>query len=334
MTYPWTRGAATGIGSLPDDDRDEAARVVVGELPDFPHLPELPNRAVGSDLIGRAAALLVDLHVDLQPSGWRLVERASADERRARSMLAADVDALEIAAHGYQGPLKIQAAGPLTLAASTEKARGDRAVADHGARRDIAESLAEGIAAHVSELARRIPGARLVVQLDEPSLPAVIAGAIPTISGFGRLRPVDENEAENLLATVVQAVDAPVVVHSCASGVPVSLVRRAGAVGVSLDLDTLTTPVLSELAEAVDAGLAVWPGIVPSVSPSTPPTDRELAQRVMGLWRRLDQNPAAMAERTVVSPVCGLAGTDPVWARHAYELARSAARAFADMASG
>ncbi|PSL06092.1 cobalamin-independent methionine synthase catalytic subunit [Haloactinopolyspora alba] len=334
MDFPWTTGAATGVGSLPYDDRDEAARIVLGELPDLPHLPELPNRGAVASMVARTAALLIDLHVDLQPSGWRLIEREGADERRARSALAADLDALEIAGHGLTGPVKVQVCGPSTLAASLEKMRGDRAVSDHGARRDLAESLAEGVRTHVADVRRRLPGTQVLLQLDEPSLPAVLAGSIPTISGYGRLRPVEAHEAESLLALVVQAADVPVVVHSCAPDVPVSLLRRAGATAVSVDPSVLGGPVLDELAAAVDEGLAVWPGVVPSTRPATPPTERELAQRIVGLWRRLDQDPAMTAARTVVTPACGLARADAGWAREAYALASSTARAFADMAVG
>ncbi|WP_420814407.1 methionine synthase [Jiangella ureilytica] len=334
VDFSWGPATATGVGSLPLTDRDEAARIAVGELPDFPHLPELPARGVGADMIGRAASLLVDLHVDLQPAGWRLVDRAGADERRAASFLGADVDALEIAAYGYQGPLKVQVAGPLTLAASVELNRGGALVSDGGARRDVAASLAEGVADFVAEVARRVPGASVVLQLDEPSLPAVLAGSIPTVSGFGRVRAVDTPEAVALLSSVVTAVSGagvPVVVHCCAPSVPIGVVRSAGAVAVSLDVGVLGAADLEPLAEAVDAGLALWPGIVPSLRPSTPPSDRELAQRIVGLWRRLDQSPADMAARTVVTPSCGLAGADPDWARRAYILARTTGRAFADL---
>ena len=43
-------GVATGIGSMPGTDPMEAARIVVGELPDFPHLAELPARGPGADI--------------------------------------------------------------------------------------------------------------------------------------------------------------------------------------------------------------------------------------------------------------------------------------------
>lgn len=331
MDYPWKPAVATGIGSLPYEDRDEAAQIVIGELPDFPHVPELPGRDAGSGITGRTAAFLVDLHVDLQPSGWRLIDRAGADERRARSALQADLDALELAAYGYEGPLKVQVGGPLTLAATLQRTRGDRAVADYGARRDLAESLAEGVREHVADVAQRVPGAQVVLQLDEPSLPAVLAGAIPTISGWGRLRAVDAPEAETLLSTVINAVEVPVVIHCCAPSAPVALMHGAGATAVALDVTSLEGSDFEALAEVVDQGLSLWAGVVPSSAPETPPADRELAQRVVGLWRRLDQDPARMADRTVLTPTCGLSGDDIDWARRAYRLARLTARAFSEM---
>jgi len=97
---------------MPGTDPRDTAAVVVGELPDLPHVAELPERGPGADMVGRAAALLVDLHVDLQPSGWRLVDRPGMDERRARSYLDQDLDQLEEQADGVVGPVKLQVTGP------------------------------------------------------------------------------------------------------------------------------------------------------------------------------------------------------------------------------
>ncbi|MSX13533.1 MAG: methionine synthase, partial [Actinobacteria bacterium] len=74
--FAWVPLAATGIGSLPGTSSTEAARVVAGELADFIHVFELPARGPGSDIIGRTAALLsvvsVDLGLDTTPQGWRV----------------------------------------------------------------------------------------------------------------------------------------------------------------------------------------------------------------------------------------------------------------------
>ena len=93
MTSPW--GPATGIGSLPGTDPAEAVRLVLGELPDFAHLPELPARGATASITGRAVAVVAGLGFDLQPAGWRLTDAPGVDHRRARSLLAQDLDAVE-----------------------------------------------------------------------------------------------------------------------------------------------------------------------------------------------------------------------------------------------
>lgn len=307
-------------------------RLAFGELPDLPFLPELPARGPGADLVGRAAALLVDLHVDLQPAGWRLVDRAGRDERRAVSLLGQDLDALEEVAGGYAGPLKVQVAGPWTLAASLELTRGDKVLSDRGAYRDLVASLAEGAARYVDDVRRRVPGASVLLQLDEPSLPAVLAGRLRTASGFGALRAVDEPVAEAALTAVAQAAGVPLLVHCCAPDVPLGLLRRAGAAGVSLDLTLLEragTRAQESLGEAVEAGTVLLAGVVPSADAvlSDPRTTVEPVRR---MWRQLGLDAATALRQVVVTPTCGLAGASPQHARAALAACREAARALAE----
>ena len=96
---------------MPGTNPAEAMRVVAGELPDFPHLPELPDRGPGADLTGRAAALLVEIPVEVTPRGWRLAERPGRDLARAKTMLSSDLDVMEEVLDGFRGPLKISYAG-------------------------------------------------------------------------------------------------------------------------------------------------------------------------------------------------------------------------------
>src|SRR5258706_431863 len=181
---PWPAQSASGVGSMPGPNPDEAAAVILGELPTLPFLPELPARGPGADLVGRTSALLVDLPVETTAAGWRLAERRGRDLRRAVGMLEADLDAIEAAAAGYRGAFKIQLCGPWTLAASLELTRSiEPALADAGAVADLTASLAEGVTAHVADVRRRLPGTALLVQFDEPALPGVLAGSVPTASG-------------------------------------------------------------------------------------------------------------------------------------------------------
>src|SRR5271165_6879856 len=202
---------------MPGANPAEAMRVIAGELPDFPHLLELPDRGPGADLTGRTAALLVDLAVEVTPRGWRLAERPGRDLARARSMLSSDLDVLEEVLDRFRGPLKIQLCGPWTLAATLELPRTmNVAVADPGAVGDLIASLAEGAAAHVAELTKRVPGGRLIVQFDEPALPAVAGGAVPTASGMSRLAAVEPDPMRDGLAQVLAATRSYTVVHCCA----------------------------------------------------------------------------------------------------------------------
>ena len=320
---PLAWGPASGVGSLPGTDAAEALRVVVGELPEFAHLPELPGRGAGADLVGRSAALLVDLAVDLTPAGWRLVPRAGVDLRRAREFLARDLDALHDLAGSYAGPLKVQAAGPWTLAAGLERSRGERAVVDAGARRDLAQSLAEGIGEHVRAVAARVPRARVVVQLDEPSVPAVLQGALPTTSGFGRLSPVEEPVVEQELAAFVAAVPAPVVVHCCAARAPLGLFRGAGAAGLSFDHGLVQD--LDAVGTAVEAGTHLLLGVVPGTDVALP-TPRATATRLQAWWRELGFPADEFAAAATLTPACGLAGASPGYARAAMRHVREAAK--------
>jgi len=325
---------ATGVGSLPGESFDEAVRVVLGELPDLPHLPELPARGAGADLIGRGMAVLAELDADLQPAGWRLTGSAGSpgrDQRRARSLLAQDLDVLEELTEGYVGAFKVQVAGPWTLAATVERPRGDRILADHGARRELAQALAEGVADHVRDARRRLPGVtRLVVQVDEPALPAVLGGRVPTASGFSRHRSVDLPEASQALQWVLDAVAAAGAepwVHSCAAGTPLDLLRGAGAQGLAVDLDQVSARDHDHLAEALEAGATVALGVVPSLPPATSLSDKAVVERLLRWLDMLGLDPEEVGARVVVTTSCGLAGATAEWARRAMSLSRAGAAA-------
>jgi methionine synthase II (cobalamin-independent) len=331
---------ASGVGSFPGEDAaafDEALRTVLGELPDLPHLPEVPGRGAPADMTGRALAVVAELGADLQPAGWRLTGSGPGiDQRRARSLLAQDLDALEEQMQGYAGPLKVQLTGPWTLAATVERPTGDRLLADHGARRDLAQALAEGLRAHVLDLARRVPGAVLMVQVDEPALPSVLAGSVPTASGFHRHRSVDDPVASPALEWVTAAAresGATPLVHCCASEVPFDLLTGAGAEGVSVDLAALAPSAYDRLAEVLESGRTLMLGVVPAVDPATWPDDGSLTERVLRLLDMLGLDPVGPESQgdLVITPSCGLAGASTAWARRACELSARVAR---NLASG
>lgn len=325
--------AATGIGSMPgttDRAYAEAVRLLLGELPDLPHVPELPGRGVWAAMTGRGLAVLDGLAVDLQPAGWRLTDVSGVDHRRARSLLAQDLDTVEELAQDHGGAFKTQVVGPWTLAATVEKPRGDKVLSDHGARRELAQALAEGVRLHLADLQRRVRGVdRWIVQVDEPALAAVVDGRVPTASGYGRHRSVDLPEASAHLEWVAAAITeagGEAWVHSCAPRTPWSLVAGAGVQGLSADLDVLGPGDLDTFAEVLEAGRTAVLGVVPSTDPAADPSDARVTERVQRWLDMLGLDAEVVGEALVVSPTCGLAGATPQWAKRAVRLTATVAR--------
>lgn len=314
---------------MPGDDTREAAKTVTGSFEDFPFLPELPARGPGADMIGRTAGMLVDLYARVEPSGWRFSDRPGRDSRRARSWLGEDLDALEEFTQGYTGKLKVQAVGPWTLAGALELHGGEAMLQDPGACRDLAGSLAEGLREHLADVRKRIPGADVVLQLDEPSLTAVLLGRVRSASGYRTYRAVDRQVVEGTLRDVFAVHDGDVVVHSCAPEVPFALLRRAGATGVSFDFSLLTEREDDAVGEAVEGGTKLFAGVVPGTdAPLSDPGGSVMGVRK--LWRRLGLAPGTLAESVVVTPSCGLAGASPAYARAVQAHCVRAARSLAD----
>lgn len=305
---PW----ATAAGPMPGTDVRWAVDVVVGELGagHVPFVPQLPARGVGADAVGRGASFLTDLPVDLQPSGWRLVDRPGRDQGRARSWWRQDLDALAERGEELRAAraLKVSLPGPWTLAAALQRSRGEAAVSDRGARREIVESLAEGVRTLLADVRAAVPDVLLVVELDEPSLPAVLLGRVPTASGFDTIRSVDPTEVRQGLRSVLEAAHdegAAAVLRCHGEDVEVRLLTEctADAVAVRAPAGTLGREgrgweLLAELAES---GTGLVLGLL-DTDLAVVPTGDDVARGVLGPWRDLGLDPDLLRR-------LGLAGT-------------------------
>lgn len=335
---------ATGIGSWPGTDPREAIVTVrdlllegdaSGEGLGLPYLPETPARGPGADLVGRSAALLVDLPVGLEPSGWRLADRPGRDAARTDAMWRQDLDELAEAYDGYAGDLKVQVAGPWTLAASLELPRGQRVVTDEGAARDLGESLAEGVRRHIADVRRLVPGARVVVQVDEPSLPSVLEGTLPTASGYGRVRAVDPQVVARGLQVVVDAAAEAgtlVAVHCCHPHAPLPLLRSVGARAVAVDVTAASPARWESVAATVESGVALWAGCLPADGSGADEGVRAGAIRLLQEGFERAGLTAADLDRVTVTPTCGLAGTTVAAARATHTAALEVAESLTEQA--
>ncbi|WP_284979759.1 hypothetical protein [Arthrobacter sp. fls2-241-R2A-200] len=318
------RASATALGSWPGIDPVEAAEVIRGELgdPHAPFLAELPGRGVGSDPIGRTGSMLVDMAIDVQPHGWRLVDNPGRDAQRARSALATDLNILADTAGAEDSrasELKIQLVGPLTIAANLYLHNGERALLDYGARRDIAESLAVGVADHIRRVSGAVPGAEVVVQIDEPDVAAVMAGTIPTASGYRTLRSVPGDEVSGAWRLVIDALKAAGVVEVVISvpeiEAPIERIIGAGADGVAVPLRALTSRQWEQLAAAVESGKRLWAGALPtSDAQAELPRTAEIVASIERPWRQLGLPLSGLAALRV-TPSSGLAHLTPARAK-------------------
>jgi methionine synthase II (cobalamin-independent) len=174
----------------------------------------------------------------------------------------------------------------------------------------------------VAEAAKRLPRATLVVQLDEPALPAVADGAVPTASGFGRLRVPDEEFLRDRLRQVTSATGRYTAIHCCSNHVAFGIIRGAGADAISLDISQLRTADYDEVAAAAEAGLGLFFGV--AERPGL--TAKGAADAVAELWRKLGLPPAQCSKQVVITPACGLAGSSPEQARDTLRRCQEAAR--------
>ncbi|MGX9295554.1 methionine synthase [Tsukamurella paurometabola] len=302
-------GGVTAIGSVPGTDPREAAATVVGEL-EVPFLPELPNRGIGADMIGRSAALLVDIGFDVSTTGYRIGVPGGRVARLAGDHLERDIDALEeayeVARRRGLGLVKTQVAGPLTLAAGLELPNGHRVARDRGAMRDVAASLAEGLVRHVADLRRRL-GSDVVLQLDEPSMWSVVHGTVPALTKLDPVRAVPAPEAAELLASVVAAVDEPVLLHLCGE-IDWDVVRRVPVDGALLDATRLTAADYEGFGELAESRTVVGLGLAPAVPTPRRRSPQDLSAPALRLYDEVGL-PRRDLARATVTPVCGSPGS-------------------------
>lgn len=252
---------AFGLGTMPGTDLVQAADVVLSESP-LPHLPQLPARGVGSDLVGRTAALL-PLNLDIGPRSWRVTRRPQLATMRARDQFERDLDKLEELWDGKVDEVKVQLVGPWTLAAQIEMSNGHRMITDRGATRDIADALVQAVGEHRGGVEKRF-GARTVLQLDEPSLAAVRNGTVKGATDYEEIPAVPTERVLDVLGKFgVHLVNSPEPLYD-ADWFTVDL-------AAALDLDAL--------AGALDRGARI---AVPVMEP----------REVFNLFDRLQIDPA------------------------------------------
>ncbi|RRD47910.1 hypothetical protein [Tessaracoccus sp. OH4464_COT-324] len=301
----------TAAGSVPGTDFRGALSTMLEALPERLPLPELPARGPESQIIGRALGLVDGLCFDLQPAGWRLTQHSDASHRRAKSVWRRDLDDLEELLQEFSGVLKVGVAGPWTLSATVERPAGDKLLADHGARREVTGALREAVVELRRELSRRVPLARVEVQLDEPALVGVRLGRIATSSGFSRHRTVGDEE----LAAALGLAGGDIV-HCCADGAWLDIVARARVPEIYPDIRYVQ---LDQLGEWVESGGRVILGVIETSACRVISRDDVLRQ-ARTVTRELGAD-----DWLTLAPACGMASWRPADVTRQLSILRAAA---------
>lgn len=299
----------TALGSMPGTDFREASRMVADLLPDLLAWPELPARDASSAMIGRTLGLL-EQAANLTADGWRLAVSSDAAQQRAARWWRHDLDDLEELTEHHEGALKVAITGPWTLASAVRLAHPtmNHVIADAGACRDLGQALAEGIGELTMLLGQRL-GRRLIVQVDEPAIGAVLGGELATFSGLQRYRTPETDEVVGSwrwLVDAIGAAGATAWLHSCAPGLDLGLVGRAGFDGVALDTRFIDARGLDGIGSWLDAGRSLGLGTVRTDQVRVPSVD-EIVAEALRVLRPLEIYAELLDANVVLTPACGLA---------------------------
>lgn len=293
------RGAATGVGGMPQADLAECVDAAVSSCPTLPFWPTRPLAVPAEEMIRQWALGLPGVGDADAGDGLAWVGRDRAPGRAALAPeAAASLDRfLQVLGSRPAGWLKLQATGPVTLALELP-AGGRPAFGVPAARGPLALGYAARVRSVVARVREALPAWKVLLVLDEPSL------ASPAVA--------ERPELAVELWRGLGATGADLTGLHCCATPPWGLVLDLDPQLVSFDAirdgDAATDdPAFRRL---VESGAAVAWGLVPANGAAAGAAlDPEgTADRLLDLveWTAGDYLPEVLA-RSVVTPTCGLA---------------------------
>ncbi|WP_309132363.1 hypothetical protein [Brevibacterium sp.] len=300
-------GGADDLEARPAHQAARTAFDVLGD--DQPPLPLVAHRSAdrwGADGIGRGLGLLRELHVDRTSFGWRLTSAGGKDERLESSALGEAFDALAESGEGFAGSVQMSLPGPWTLVTALSLNSGAPVLGDHGARRDVIQAYAFGIADFAEKIARA--GMQPVIRLVESRLEPVLTGAWPTASGWQTLPAVSENLVYAALRSTQTHL--PPVLLSLPDLDPLTLrgksipaaevIRGIGAHAVSVPWATLRAHSWEQLATLAEAGVGTWVQL-PASAGANPGEVKRWRARLVEPWTRIGMGARTLREFGVLA---------------------------------
>jgi hypothetical protein len=343
---------ATGIGSLPFADPQEALELIFAEMPEMPHWPQLPRRGEPEHFIHQFLQPLVDCGM-LAAGQGRWILDASAENSAAcltefyTGCLSAEAGdgacrsaylpspASAAGLHAFlarartgglkpAGYVKGQIAGPLSVALELKDRRG-RPAYYHGDLRDtVVRTLALNARTQASALSGF--GAVPVIFVDDPAV-----GAYGSRLHLALSREMIIEDL-NFIIEAIESENALAGIHCC-EAVDWSLVLETRAQILSLDayrFGASLIPYAAHLRRFVERGGVIAWGIVPTLDDPYEETVESLRQRLKALWQDLFPTPGireAMRRQSLLTPACGTGLLTADRARRIYRLTAGLSRA-------
>jgi hypothetical protein len=328
---------ATGIGSVPFLDVEGTCKGILELCPNIPFWPQFVKRSPLEDMTIQASQGLPLIKLKRESGSIYLDPSDNQEDELINfyeHFMAEDTDYFAIdqehasglytllemirkRPHDYGPYIKGQIVGPITFAGSLVDSTGRSALTNS----EIMDAIVKGLAIKAWWLVKTmsVKGKRTLLFIDEPYL-----------SGYGSaFTPIQRQEAISYIGEVIDYVrsrsNAILGIHCCGN-TDWSMIIETGVDIVSFDaFDYLDYFLLykNEIIRLLRNGGAVAWGVVPTVHFTGKETVGYLKARLEeGLHRfyewGLDRD--MVAERSLVTPACGVGSIEPHVANRIFEL--------------
>jgi hypothetical protein len=318
--------AATGIGSVPFTDPDEAAALILKNLPEVPFWPQMVRLGFPEEMVAQAARGLPGLKTDLEERTVAVDRDLPREEALARlyeEVWAGDLApfALEEGeASGFFALLKAaasrptiqalkgQLSGPVTFAGMVKDLEGKPILFD----RELTQAVCQGLARKAVWQAEKFRelGKEAVIFFDEPYL-----------TGFGSAYlPISKGEVMEILTDTLDAVrqSGPIAIGvHCCGNTDWSLLLEIPIDILSFDsygyFESLRLYEKQLQGYFARGGWLAW-GLVPTGEDLQGETADSLWERFRGQVRQLAESGMTAKEilsRSILTPACGMGYLSP-----------------------
>lgn len=292
-------GSTTGVGSLPHRNAAHAADFAF-EAYDLPAIPSLPSRSPAESVIAQAlvgaAGVTLGQYGTVAVDVGRLDPTASVDTDLQRDNFVGFRTFLDMAVdRGYEGPVKWQFVGPISVGVALRRA---------GASPEVAFAVSvQAVSGHLRALSaavsQALPKSPQLVVLDEPFADDLML----------RDFPIAPDQAIDLLSEAMAVLEpqTTVGVHCCGEA-DVATLLESGPSVLSLPASRSLVPLAGYLERFIrNGGWIAW-GAVPTEGPIGVTSNRSW-QRLSTLWCELVQrgcDPDLLRNQSLITPECGL----------------------------